>query len=64
MPDLKIVVGRWALKGNSATSRAQLEEAGADAIGTTIAETHSQVMSFVQLAPHTDEAREMAQVGQ
>jgi len=63
MPDLKIVVGRWALKGNSATSRAQLEEAGADAIGTTIAETHSQVMSFVQLAPQKEEAREMAGAG-
>jgi hypothetical protein len=47
-PDLKIVVGRWGLKGNLDKNREQLLSAGANEFATTLLETHNQVASLVQ----------------
>jgi hypothetical protein len=41
-PHIKIIVGRWGLKGNVESNRAQLEEAGADLMATTLMETRDQ----------------------
>ncbi len=48
-PELKIVVGRWGLKGNLDKNREQALAAGADRFATTLAETRRQVMAFAQL---------------
>jgi predicted PurR-regulated permease PerM len=48
-PGLKIVVGRWGLKGNLDKNREAVLAAGADRFATTLAETHKQVLAFAQL---------------
>jgi predicted PurR-regulated permease PerM/CheY-like chemotaxis protein len=43
-PNVKIMVGRWGLKGDDAKqNEAQLREAGADAVTTTLLETRDQL---------------------
>jgi len=41
-PGIKIIVGRWGLKGNVESNREQLEEAGADLMATSLIETRHQ----------------------
>jgi predicted PurR-regulated permease PerM len=49
-PDLKIIVGRWGLKGDAGTTnREQLIQAGADQFGTTVEETAVQLVQLQQL---------------
>jgi CheY-like chemotaxis protein len=49
-PELKIIVGRWGLKSNIESNREQLLAAGADQLGTTIAETCAQIRNLRQRA--------------
>ncbi len=48
-PELKIVVGRWGLKGNLDKNRDQVLGAGADHFAITVSETRKQVMALAQL---------------
>lgn len=48
-PKVKIVVGRWGLTGNVETNREQLQDAGADLMGTTVLETRSQLNSLLPI---------------
>jgi hypothetical protein len=52
-PELKIVIGRWGLRGSLDKNREQLMAAGADQFGTTLVETRNQIMSIVQLAAYS-----------
>jgi len=55
-PDVKIVVGRWGLKGNLDENRTQLEEAGANHIVTTLRETSALINSlYPVLTPRQEE---------
>lgn len=46
-PKVKIVVGRWGLKGNVDENRAQLLEAGADQVETTLLEAQSHLNGWL-----------------
>jgi predicted PurR-regulated permease PerM len=46
-PKIKIVVGRWGLKGNLDTNRQQVLEAGADVMATTLPETQGYLRSLL-----------------
>jgi predicted PurR-regulated permease PerM len=52
--DLKIVVGLWGLTADVERSRTQLLEAGADFVGTTLAETRGQLVQLVALVSAAD----------
>jgi predicted PurR-regulated permease PerM len=45
-PQVKIVVGRWGLKGNVEQNRDQLREVGADLVATTLLETRDQLNAW------------------
>jgi hypothetical protein len=47
--ELKIVVGRWGLKGNLDKNRDQVLAAGADHFAIALSETRKQVMALAQL---------------
>lgn len=51
-PKIKIVVGRWGLKGNLEANREQLQEAGADVMAASLLETRSQLRSFMPILVH------------
>jgi hypothetical protein len=51
-PKIKIIAGRWGLKGNLETNQHQLQEAGADAMVTTLLETRSQLSSLMPVLAH------------
>ena len=53
-PRLKIIVGRWGLPGNADGNREQLEEAGADLMGTTLRETCTQLDSCLSILIHKE----------
>jgi hypothetical protein len=54
-PDLKIMVGRWGLKGDAERrNREQLLEAGAEQFGTTLEETAVQLVQLQQLVQSMD----------
>ena len=48
-PDCHIVVGRWGLSEDGDKPQVHLREAGADEVGTTLRETHTQLLHFSQL---------------
>jgi predicted PurR-regulated permease PerM len=50
-PDLRIVVGRWALREHAAAIRRQLEAAGASHVGTTLVETRAHLQTVYGLEP-------------
>lgn len=50
-PQLKIVVGRWGLKGNVEKNSERLLSAGADKFGTSLAETRDQILSLLPQLP-------------
>jgi hypothetical protein len=50
-PALKIVVGRWGSPGNGPDSQELLRQAGADAVGTTLHETCTQLTQQGSLSP-------------
>ncbi len=50
-PTLKILVGRWGLKGNLEKNQDQVLAAGANHFATTLGETRKQVMALAQLGP-------------
>jgi hypothetical protein len=59
-PDLKILVGRWGLRGEAEKrNREQLLEAGADQFGTTLEETAVQLVQLQQLVQSMDTPAEM-----
>jgi len=59
-PDLKIMVGRWGLKGDAERrNREQLLEAGAEQFGTTLEETAVQLVQLQQLVQSMDTPAEM-----
>ena len=43
LPEARIVVGRWGLKGNVEENQEQLREAGADQVETTLLETRTHL---------------------
>jgi predicted PurR-regulated permease PerM len=49
-PTLKIVVGRWGSPGNSQDSQELLHQAGADAVGTTLHDTCTQITQLGSLS--------------
>jgi hypothetical protein len=59
-PTIKILVGRWGLKGNLETNRQQLQEAGADLTATTLLETRSQLTSLLPVLAHEQSRDEKA----
>jgi len=62
-PRVKIVVGRWGLKGNIEQNLEQLKEAGADLVTTTLLETRNQVTAWLPvLTPSQAEAPRRAAV--
>src|SRR5581483_1760396 len=46
-PDVKILIGRWGLKGDVEPNREQLREAGADLVAMTLAETRNQLSTWL-----------------
>jgi predicted PurR-regulated permease PerM len=48
-PGMKILVGRWGLKGDVEQNREQLREAGADLMATTLAETRDQLSTWLPI---------------
>jgi len=48
-PGVKIVVGRWGLKGDVEPNREQLREAGADLVATTLADTRDQLNTWLPI---------------
>jgi len=60
-PRVKIVVGRWGLKGNIEQNLEQLKQAGADLVTTTLLETRDQVTAWLPvLAPQAETPRRAA----
>jgi predicted PurR-regulated permease PerM len=58
-PDLKIVVGRWGLKGEAIKrNQEQLLEAGAEQFGTTMEESAVQLVQLQQLVQSLDTPEE------
>jgi hypothetical protein len=53
-PRIKIIVGRWGLRGNVESNQEQLQEAGADLMGTTILETRRQLESWNATLAHEE----------
>jgi CheY-like chemotaxis protein len=52
-PKVKIVVGRWGLRGDDAKqNEEQLREAGADAVTTTLLETRDQLNAWLPSVAH------------
>lgn len=47
VPGVKIVVGRWGAKGNLEQTFAQVREAGADDVETTLHETRSHLTAWL-----------------
>jgi len=47
LPEARIVVGRWGLKGNVAQNLEQLREAGADQVETTLQETRTHLHAWL-----------------
>jgi predicted PurR-regulated permease PerM len=47
LPEVKIVVGRWGLRGNVEQNVEQLREAGADQIDTTLLETRDRLNAWL-----------------
>lgn len=47
LPNVKIVVGRWGLRGNLEQNQEELKEAGADHSGTTVLETRSHLDAWL-----------------
>jgi hypothetical protein len=47
LPQAKIVIGRWGLKGNLEQNQEELREAGADQIETTLLETRDHLNSWL-----------------
>jgi hypothetical protein len=56
-PRIKIIVGRWGLKGSVETNREQLQDAGADAMATTLLETRNQLGSLLPVLAHEQARR-------
>jgi predicted PurR-regulated permease PerM len=50
-PDLRIIVGRWGLRGPAGPVRRHLEAAGADLVGLTLVETRGHLQQVHGLAP-------------
>jgi predicted PurR-regulated permease PerM len=50
-PDLRILVGRWAVAPSSDTTREELEQAGASCVSATLLETRQQLKSLRPLLP-------------
>jgi hypothetical protein len=46
---VKILVGRWGLKGDVEANREQLREAGADLVATTLAETRDELSTWLPI---------------
>ena len=55
-PELRIVVCRWGPRASAASSPGQLEEAGADAITTTLLETRQQLASLLPVLAQSQNA--------
>jgi hypothetical protein len=52
-PQLRIVVGRWGTTTDSHEARSFLLAAGADQVGSNLAETRDQILKLRQLIPAT-----------
>jgi predicted PurR-regulated permease PerM len=55
-PDVKIVVGRWGLKGGVEQNREQLREVGADLVATTLLETRDQLNAWFPVLTEKEQA--------
>jgi len=52
LPQARIVVGRWGLKGNTEENREQLQAAGADQVETTLLETRTHLIAWLPVLTH------------
>jgi predicted PurR-regulated permease PerM len=59
-PGVKIVVARWGEQENLERMNKRLKAAGADFVGSTLAETRSQVVPLLQVASVAAQAAELA----
>jgi hypothetical protein len=50
-PNLKIAVGRWGMGSEDSNS---ILLAGADKVGTTMTETHEQMIQLSEISPHSE----------
>jgi hypothetical protein len=57
-PDLKILVGRWGPEESSVNKRERILAAGANQLGTSLAETASQLITFLQVEAATEGTKE------
>lgn len=55
-PEVKIIVGRWGLKGNLEANAEQLQEAGADQMATTLLETRKHLNAWLPILAASDQA--------
>jgi len=55
-PELKIAVGRWGQKEKTDRLHERLRQAGADMVGTSLAESRAQVVPLIQVAATTQRA--------
>jgi hypothetical protein len=55
LPDVKIVVGRWGLRGNVEQNVEQLREAGADQVDTTLLETRAHLNAWLPVLAGLEE---------
>jgi hypothetical protein len=53
-PRIKIIVGRWGLRGNVEANQQQLRDAGADLAATTLVETRNQLESWYSILAHEE----------
>ena len=58
-PAVRIIVGRWGLKGDADANREQLQDAGADLAATTLLETRDQLTAWLMHA-HEEERASIA----
>jgi predicted PurR-regulated permease PerM len=55
-PEVKVVVGRWGLKGNVEQNREQLRQVGADLAATTLLETRDQLNAWFPVLTRQEQA--------
>jgi hypothetical protein len=53
-PRIKIIAGRWGLRGNVEANQQQLRDAGADLAVTTLLETRNQLESWFSILAHEE----------
>ena len=56
LPDVRILVGRWGVKGNTDQIQEQILEAGANHVATTLAETSGHLVAWLPVLAHQEKS--------